>query len=188
VTPFITEVLWTELTGGESVVVAEWPAGAGLAADPAAEAEVAALQELVTEVRRFRSDQGLRPGQRVAARLRGIEGTPIAAHAAQVRSLARLDDAGDGFAPSASLVVGGVTVELDLSGAIDVAAERKRLEKDLAAARKEHEQAAAKLGNEQFVAKAPEAVVDKIRGRLSGAEADIARLEGQLAALRPRGA
>jgi valyl-tRNA synthetase len=193
VTPFITEVLWTELTGGESVVVAPWPAATGLAADPAAEAEVAALQELVTEVRRFRADQGLRPGQRVAARLGGIDGTPLAAHAAQVRSLARLDDAGEGFAPSASLVVGvgggetgnvaGVTVELDLSGAIDVAAERKRLEKDLAAARKEREQAQAKLGNEQFVAKAPEAVVDKIRGRLSGAEADVARLEGQLAAL-----
>jgi valyl-tRNA synthetase len=183
VTPFITETLWTELTRGESVVVAAWPAGAGLAADQSAEAEVAALQELVTEVRRFRADQGLRPGQRVAARLGGIDGTPLAAHAAQVRSLARLDDADDAFTPSASLVVGGVTVELDLSGAIDVAAERKRLEKDLAAARKEREQAHAKLGNEQFVAKAPEAVVDKIRGRLSGAEADIARLEGQLAAL-----
>jgi valyl-tRNA synthetase len=87
--------------------------------------------------------------------------------------------------PSASIVVGGVTVELDLSGAIDVAAERKRLEKDLAAARKERDQAQAKLGNEQFLAKAPEAVVDKIRGRLSGAESDVTRLEGQLAALPP---
>jgi valyl-tRNA synthetase len=183
VTPFITEALWTELTGGESVVVATWPVAAAAAADPAAEAEVAALQELVTEVRRFRADQGLRPGQRVAARLGGIGGTPLEAQEAQVRSLARLDDAGEGFAPSASLVVGAVTVELDLSGAIDVAAERKRLEKDLVAARKERDQAHAKLGNEQFLAKAPAAVVDKIRGRLSGAETDVARLEGQLAAL-----
>ena len=134
-------------------------------------------------MRRFRADQGLRPGQRVAARLGGLAGTPLAAQEQQVRSLARLEDAGPAFTPSASLVVGGVTVELDLSGAIDVAAERKRLEKDLTAARKEREQAHGKLGNEQFLAKAPEAVVDKIRGRLSGAEADIARLEGQLAAL-----
>jgi valyl-tRNA synthetase len=188
VTPFITEALWTELTGGESVVVAAWPAGDAARAyssDAAAEAEVGALQELVTEVRRFRADQGLRPGQRVAARLGGLAASPLAAQEAQVRSLARLEAAGEGFTPSASLLVGDVTVELDLSGAIDVAAERKRLEKDLAAARKEREQAQAKLGNEQFLAKAPEAVVDKIRGRLSGAEADVARLEGQLAALPP---
>src|SRR5690242_4518087 len=170
VTPFITEVLWTELTGGESVVVAAWPTGAGLTTDAAAEAEVGALQQLVTEVRRFRSDQGLRPGQRVAARLGGV-----VRHEEQVRSLARLEPPGEGFTPSASLVVGAVTVELDLSGAIDVAAERKRLSKDLEAARKELGQARAKLGNEQFLAKAPEAVVDKIRGRLTGAESDIAR-------------
>jgi valyl-tRNA synthetase len=173
---------------GPAVVVAAWPAqdaARTYSSDAAAEAEVGALQELVTEVRRFRADQGLRPGQRVAARLAGLAGSPLAAQEAQVRSLARLEAAGDGFTPSASLLVGDVTVELDLSGAIDVAAERKRLEKDLAAARKEREQAQAKLGNEQFLAKAPEAVVDKIRGRLSGADADIARLEGQLAALPP---
>jgi valyl-tRNA synthetase len=178
VTPFITEALWTALTGGESVVVASWPAADAGRADAAAEAEVGALQQLVTEVRRFRSDQGLRPGQRVAARLGGVVG-----HESQVRALARLEQPGEGFTPSASLVVGDVTVELDLSGAIDVAAERKRLTKDLEAARKELGQAEAKLGNEQFLSKAPEAVVEKIRTRRTGAAADIARLESQLAAL-----
>ena len=82
-----------------------------------------------------------------------------------------------------TVVVGETTVELDLSGAIDVAAERKRLQKDLAAAVKERDQASAKLGNEQFVGKAPEPVVAKIRARLTEAEADIARLESQLAGL-----
>jgi valyl-tRNA synthetase len=178
VTPFITEALWTALTGGESVVVAPWPAADAGRADAAAEGEVGALQQLVTEVRRFRSDQGLRPGQRVAARLGGV-----VSHESQVRALARLEQPGEGFTPSASLVAGDVTVELDLSGAIDVGAERKRLTKDLEAARKELGQAEAKLGNEQFLAKAPEAVVEKIRTRRSGAEADIARLESQLAAL-----
>ena len=74
-------------------------------------------------------------------------------------------------------------VELDLAGAVDVAAERKRLEKDLATAREEVGLAAAKRANEAFLAKAPEAVVGKIRDRLAGAEADAARIEGQLAAL-----
>ncbi|MCL2395735.1 MAG: valine--tRNA ligase, partial [Acidimicrobiaceae bacterium] len=58
--PFVTEELWTALTGGDSVVVARWPGElAPLEADPAAETEIAALMRLVTEVRRFRSDQGL---------------------------------------------------------------------------------------------------------------------------------
>jgi valyl-tRNA synthetase len=62
------------------------------------------------------------------------------------------------------------------------------LAKDLAAAQKEKAQAEAKLGNEAFTAKAPEAVVGKIRGRLATAEADIERLTAQLAALPGGGA
>ncbi len=76
-----------------------------------------------------------------------------------------------------------MTVELDLIGAIDVVAERKRLEKDLATARKEVDTARVKLGNEQFLAKAPADVVATIEGRLSAARADVERLAAQLAAL-----
>ena len=96
----------------------------------------------------------------------------------------RVPEPAETFSATARLTVGGVTVEIDTAGAIDVAAERKRLEKDLAAARKEAAQVAAKLGNEQFMAKAPAEVVAKVRARADQAEADIARLEGQLAALR----
>jgi valyl-tRNA synthetase len=182
--PFVTEALWTALTGEDTVVTAAWPTPEPERfADPAAEAAVLAVQAVVTEVRRFRSDQGLKPGQRVAARLTGIEGTPLADHEAAVRLLTRLTDPAPEFAATASLPIQGLVVELDLSGAIDVAAERKRLEKDLAAAHKEKAQAEGKLGNEAFTAKAPEAVVDKIRGRLAAADADLDRLTAQLAAL-----
>ena len=84
VLPFVTEELWTALTGGESVVIARWPGEvadgaaerlAPLPSDPAAEAEISALMRLVTEVRRFRSDQGLRPAQRVPAGWLGADGT-----------------------------------------------------------------------------------------------------------------
>jgi valyl-tRNA synthetase len=74
-------------------------------------------------------------------------------------------------------------VEIDVSGSIDLDAERRRTEKDLAAARNELAQAAAKLDNEQFLAKAPDAVVTRIRERRTAAEAEIARLETRLAAL-----
>ncbi|GAA4196513.1 valine--tRNA ligase [Microbispora amethystogenes] len=181
--PFVTEELWRALTGGESIVVAPWPAVSPELLDPAAEQEIVALQNLVTEVRRFRSDQGLKPGQRVAARL-SLPGTALAAHEGAVRVLLRLDEPSETFTPTARLTVGTVLVEIDTAGAIDVAAERKRLEKDLAVARKEQAQVTAKLGNEQFMAKAPEDVVAKVRRRAEQAAEDISRLEAQLTALQ----
>ncbi|WP_405086416.1 valine--tRNA ligase [Microbispora sp. NBC_01389] len=181
--PFVTEELWRALTGGESIVVAPWPAVSPESLDPAAEREIVALQNLVTEVRRFRSDQGLKPGQRVAARL-SLPGTALAAHEGAIRVLLRLDEPSETFTPTARLTVGTVLVEIDTAGAIDVAAERKRLEKDLAAARKEQAQVTGKLGNEQFMAKAPEDVVAKVRRRAEQAAEDISRLEAQLAALQ----
>ncbi|MET9252500.1 valine--tRNA ligase [Streptomyces sp. NPDC003717] len=178
VVPFVTEVLWTTLTGGSSVVVAPWPSDSGFR-DTAAEREIETVQSVVTEVRRFRHDQGLQPGQRVPARLT-VSGTALAPHEAAIRQLLRLQPEGDAFTATATLPVAGAEVALDLSGAIDVAAERKRLAKDLAAAEKEKSAAEAKLGNEAFLGKAPDQVVAKIRGRLSKAEEDITRLTAQL--------
>ena len=162
-------------------MVAAWPSFS--LSDPEAEAEISSVMRLVTEIRRFRSDQGLRPGQRVAARLAGIEGTVLAGHEISIRSLLRLDPPADGFTPSAAIEVEGITAELDVAGVIDVAAERRRMEKDLAAARAEADQAERKLANTDFTARAPEAVVSKMRQRLETAQADIARLEQRLAAI-----
>ncbi|MFE3177465.1 valine--tRNA ligase [Amycolatopsis sp. NPDC059090] len=183
--PFVTEKLWTALTGGESLVIAAWPKAVEGYADSVADARIADVQKLITEIRRFRADQGLKPGQKVAARLAG-EAFPEG-HSGAIRSLVRLTEPEDGFSVSASLEValagGVVTVELDTSGTIDVAAERKRLEKDLGAARKELAQTEGKLGNEAFIAKAPEQVIEKIKVRRETAVADIGRIEARLAAL-----
>jgi valyl-tRNA synthetase len=184
VIPFVTEELWIALTGGETVMTAAWPAVDQALIDDAAEEELAALQKVVTEVRRFRSDQGLKPSQRVTAALTGLGNVGIDAHEPLIRSLARLDAPGADFATTAALAVtGGITVDLDTRGAIDVAAERARLEKDRAAAEKEANQCRAKLGNEAFVGKAPEQVVAKIKDRLAAAEADLVRIAAALEAL-----
>jgi valyl-tRNA synthetase len=187
VVPFVTDELWTALTRDDSVMVAAWPVADRSRVDGAAEAEIETLQRVVTEVRRFRADQGLKPGQRVATRLVGLAAAGLAAHEPLVRSLVRLDAAGDGFRPTATVSVAGVEVQLDTRGSIDVAAERTRLEKDLAAARKEAAGCAAKLGNEAFLGKAPEPVVAKIRDRLATAEAEIGRLTEALSGLADRG-
>ena len=189
VTPFVTEALWTELTRGsdrpdttDSLMVAAWPEPATERLDPAAETEVAALQALVTEVRRFRADQGLAPGRRVPARLTGLRAS-LATHEAEVRALAGLDQPGEDFTASSTLTAGSVQVALDLRGAIDVPAERRRLERDLTAARRDLEASRAKLANEQFLAKAPEHVVAAIRDRADRGAADVARIEMSLAGL-----
>ena len=186
--PFVTDELWTALTGRESVVVAPWPAApAGAGVDERAAARIAGLQRLVTEIRRFRSDQGLNPKQRVAARLSNLDACELSGHEAAVRSLVRLDEPAVDFAPTVSfeigLPTGTVTVELDTSEAIDVVAERARLDKDLAVARKELSGTEAKLGNPKFTERAPADVVDKIKARQTAAAAEIERIEARLAAL-----
>jgi valyl-tRNA synthetase len=179
VMPFITDELWTALTGQDSVMVADWPVFSR--ADPAAEAELDSLMRLVTEIRRFRSDQGLRPGQRVPARMAGLGA--LAGHEGAIRSLLRLTSPDDGFSASASLVAEGATIEIDLAGTVDVAAERRRLTKDLGAARKEAQQVSAKLANEGFMSKAPADVIAAARQRLEVARADIDRLQQRLDSL-----
>jgi valyl-tRNA synthetase len=184
VIPFVTEEVWAVLTGAETLVTAAWPVADQARIDDGAEDELAALQKVVTEVRRFRSDQGLRPSQRVSAALTGLGNVGIDVHEPLIRSLARLDAPGADFSATATLAVtGGITVDLDTRGTIDVAAERARLDKDRAAAEKEAAQCRAKLDNDAFVGKAPEQVVAKIKDRLATAEADLARIAAALTAL-----
>jgi valyl-tRNA synthetase len=183
IVPFVTETLWTTLTGQESVVIAPWPQVRADLHDPDAEAQIAAVQNLVTEIRRFRSDQGVPPSKKVAAVI-STDGSVagLAEYTGQVAALTRLT-LEDAVSAGATLSVPGARVELDLSGAIDVEAERARLTKDLAAARAEIEAATTKLANSDFLAKAPEQVVAKIRARLATGEADVARITAALEAL-----
>ncbi|BBY53069.1 valine--tRNA ligase [Mycolicibacillus koreensis] len=190
--PFVTETLWQALTrpgGGdaESLVIAAWPQPSGAELDPVAAQRITDVQKLVTEVRRFRSDQGLADRQKVPARLAGVDDAQLSDQLAVVRSLAWLTEPGDGFTPSASVEVrlarGTVMVEVDTSGTVDVAAERRRLSKDLAAAEKELATTTAKLQNPAFVDKAPAAVVTKIRDRQQLAREETERISARLAGL-----
>ena len=186
VMPFVTEVLWRSLTGAESLVIADWPKASGIAPDDVAAQRISDLQKLVTEVRRFRSDQGLADRQRVPARVGGIAAAGLSEQLDAVGALTWLTDPGPDFHPTAQVEVrlsgGTVGVELDTSGTVDLEAERRRLEKDLAAAQKELAATSAKLGNEAFLAKAPADVVDKIRARQQLAREETDRITARLAA------
>ena len=152
--------------GRRSPAASRWSSPTGrptaASATPAAEREIGTLQQVITEVRRFRADQGLQPGQRVPAGST-LAGTALAAHEAAIRQLLRLQPAGEGFHGHGLAAGRRRQVALDLSGAIDVAAERKRLDQGPGGGREGEGPGDAKLGNEAFLAKAPDHVVDKIR-------------------------
>jgi valyl-tRNA synthetase len=76
-----------------------------------------------------------------------------------------------------------VVVEVDTSGTVDVEAERRRLEKDLAAAQKELAGTSSKLDNKAFLSKAPADVVDKIRARRQLAQEEVERITNRLTSL-----
>ncbi|RAV34657.1 valine--tRNA ligase [Corynebacterium heidelbergense] len=191
--PFVTEVLWRALVDGvpnypESLTIATWPTAdmtnGGVEADATAARRLKDVDQLVTQIRRFRSDQGVKPSQKVPARM-DFAAADLAELEAAVRSLVRLETPGADFAATASIEVrlsqATITVELDTSGTVDLAAERKRLEKDLAGAQKELDNAAKKLNNQGFLAKAPEKVVEGIRSRQAVAREEHERISARLA-------
>ncbi|MDQ1722654.1 MAG: valyl-tRNA synthetase, partial [Pseudonocardiales bacterium] len=178
-TPFVTEALWTALTGGESIVIADWPQFQEFRLDKAAEDDIVQLQARVMLIRQFLSAQGVKPAQRVPARFSGLGG-----YEQQIRKLLRLADPAEGFSATATLGLSdGAAVELDLSTAVDVAAERARLERDRAAASKELEQTGKKLANDAFLTKAKPEVIDSVRARNEAAAADLRRVDEALTRL-----
>jgi valyl-tRNA synthetase len=180
VMPFITEELWTTLTGGETLVTNTWPKADASHLDTKSANLVGELQKVITEVRRFRNDQGVKPSQKIPGRF--IAPSDVAEYSSAMAFLLKLELTD--FAPSASVEIGSIKVELDLSGTVDVVAERARLEKDLLTAQKDMKTAEVKLGNEGFMAKAPANVVAEIKERMAVTSADIERITAQLAALK----
>jgi len=174
--PFISEELWCSFTGGETLVTAAWPKSDISNREEQSKVVVGQLQDLVTEIRRFRNDQGIKTSAKVNANFIGLNSNEAA-----LRQICRLEPMTG--VPSAKIEVGKVIVEFDLTGTIDVVAERARLTKDLATAEKDRTTAKVKLDNEGFMAKAPMEVVQEIRTRLAQTTADIESITAQLAAL-----
>jgi valyl-tRNA synthetase len=179
VMPFITEELWCNLTGNNSLVVTSWPKANASHSSSAALKAVMQIQEIITEIRRFRNDQGIKTSAKIIAKYSGLG--DLAKYEDAIRFIVRTERSDGPY--SARVEVGSAVIEFDLTGAIDVKAERMRLTKDLATARKDLATAKVKLENEGFMAKAPLAVVTEIRERLEVTSADILRIEAALVAL-----
>ena len=184
--PFITEELWA-IKGleGEAregmLALARWPRLTELE-DAEAEAEVGWIVELISEVRSLRAEMNLPAGAEIALVVVGADKSAQARAAHwedTLKRLARLT--GVSFADaapksSAQLLVRGVLVALPLEGVIDLAAEAKRLDKEIEKLEGEAKKLEAKLANPGFLAKAEEEVIDEHRERLEAARARIEKL------------
>ncbi len=190
VMPFVTEELWHSMGFGEegSLIRAEWPTAVTVAAPEAARAELDWVVALITEVRGVRAEMQVPPSVKTPILLKDAAAESLSRGAAWFEAIGRLARASElraltGDVPKgvAQAVVGEATVVLPLADVIDLAAERARLAKERARAEGEAKKIAGKLGNADFVARAPEEVVEENRERLAAAEAEMARLDAALA-------
>ncbi len=185
--PFITEELWTGLgdRADYPLITAKWPAPAA-AHDAEASADIDWLIKLVSELRTAKAELGLPPGARLTAHFPASLKGRTDKLAAQLDRLARLEAISFDPAPSgasAQLVVEGETITVPLEGVIDIAAERDRLTKALAAAAKERDGLAGRLNNPSFVERAKPEAVEKARADHAAKDAEADRLTAALARL-----
>jgi valyl-tRNA synthetase len=208
--PFITEELWQKVAPlahrygergvqrleGEalaaavaerrhSIVVQRFPVAEPGKIDPASEAVVAELKSMVDACRALRGEMGTSPAQKLPLVVAGPRDR-AAAHAPYLQVLAKLAgvecvDALPADAVAPVQIVGDFRLMLKVE--IDVAAERERLDKEIARVDGEIRKAHGKLGNASFVERAPAAVVAQERERLAGFESTVARLREQRAKL-----
>ena len=190
--PFVTEELWRALTGepggDRSLMVADWPTAKAVR-DEDVEAAFAVIQDLVTEVRKFRSQNDVAPSKRFDIAVQTGQRDLIAPHLPLVESLAGLSAVAFVDAPvetpgTSRIVFGTGEAFVDLTGLIDVEAELARLDKEIDKARTDLQRVEGKLGNASFVDKAPEAVVQKERDRRAELTRVIDELSEQATQLR----
>ncbi|MEL7276372.1 MAG: valine--tRNA ligase [Pseudomonadota bacterium] len=181
--PFITEELWGSIADRPKMLVhGDWPMFGTEIADPAADAEMGWVIGLIEQIRSVRAEMNVSPKAKTGLVMVAADGsarTRLETNWALISRLARVESVEWAEAePSGAvaLPLPGATACLPLAGLVDVAGEGKRLEKALGKLGKEINGLSAKLGNEKFLAKAPEDVVAEQRERLAEAEAEALRL------------
>ena len=178
VMPFITEQMWCTLTQGESLMIADWPKSDLSSQDFSSVKLVEQMQAIITEVRRFRNDQGIKSTAKVVAKFTGLSKVGLDKYEGAIRHVVKCESGAGNF--TAKTQIGDVVIEFDLTGAVDLVAERARLTKDLQTAQKDRDTAKVKLENDGFMAKAPMEVVTEIRERLAQTSSDIERITALL--------
>jgi valyl-tRNA synthetase len=186
--PFITEELWTQFGGEDDgmLIVESWPELDDTLDDAASRAEMDWVIALITGVRSVRSEMNVPPAARMPLLLTGANETSaewLVRNNAIIQRLARLGtvETGEVIPDGAvQLVQGEATAVLPIADVIDIAQEKARLQTAIAKSEGEIGKLEKKLGNAQFLAKAPEAVIEEQRERLTTTQATCAKLADAL--------
>ncbi|WP_297695550.1 valine--tRNA ligase [Phenylobacterium sp.] len=196
VMPFLTEELWGQTADlgvprahRGFLMTAPWPQLPDSLVDPAADAEIGLIVEAISEGRSVRQELNVPPAARppllvleaTSGQRRVLEAAaPLIGQLLRVSAVRIVGAAPEGAIP---YVVEGATFALPVAEFIDLSAERARLAKEVAGHSGEIEKLAKKLANPDFVARAPEEVVEENRERLAEAEAAKAKLQAALSRL-----
>jgi valyl-tRNA synthetase len=178
--PFITEEIWRRIApaagvAGETIMLAPWPRATDHPADAAASADVDWMKGVILGLRQIRGEMDISPAKRLAPLVQGALPTDaerFSRHAALLGRLAGIEPAQllaatDAAPPSASAVVGNLTLLVPMLGLIDPAVELARLQKKQEKNQQEITRATAKLSNPNFVSNAPPEVVATERERIA---------------------
>ena len=180
VIPFITEEIWQAVApmlglAEGSLMQRPWPKAGEIVADDAATAEIEWFKNVLSGIRKIRSEMNISPGKTIPLLLADGDASDrarVAKFAAQISFLARVESpqwikSGADEPAAAAAVVGSLRVMIPLAGLIDLGAEKTRLAKEIARIEVEIKKCEGKLGNANFVANAPAEVVTQERQRIT---------------------
>jgi valyl-tRNA synthetase len=190
--PFITEELWQKTAplaniSGASIMRQPYPQADDGKKDAEAEAEIAWIKDVILGVRRIRAEMDIAPGKPLPvffSQGSARDAERLAQHRALITTLARLHsliwlNAEASEPESAMTLVGELRILIPLAGLIDKEAECKRLDKEIDKIRKDLEKISGKLGNPQFIAKAPAEIVAKEKAKIAEMQSALAELDKQ---------
>src|SRR5262249_25944463 len=189
--PFITEELWAR-TGeyghkrSGMLITETWPKLSEKLIDPAAETEINWMIDLIAETRSTRSQLNVPAGTKIPLLLIGADQAGEARlerYQDLIDRMARLEystSATDAPKGSVTFVLAGATVALPLEGVVDLPAETARLTKEIAKLEAEVKKMDQRLGNADYVARAPEEIVEELRERREEEAASAEKLKAAL--------
>ncbi|AOE50282.1 valine--tRNA ligase [Kangiella sediminilitoris] len=198
--PFITEEIWqkvaplagTDSAERPSIMLQDFPQVDESLIDNNAEADIEWLKKVIVGVRNIRGEMNIAPGKPLDVMFRnGSESDKdrLEANKTFLSKLAKLDsiqwlEAGESAPMSATALAGDMEILIPMAGLIDVEQELARLDKEAEKLEKDLQRISGKLNNPNFTDKAPEAVVEKERGKLAEVESTIKKIEEQRAQLK----
>ena len=188
-TPFVTEAIWENVPERPApLIVASWPTPG--TRDPEAESVMEVVTGVIRAIRNARAEFRVEPARRIEAIVvAGDRAALLSRERALVATLARVEplQVVEALAEppkhALHLIVAGVEVYLPLAGMVDLEAEKARAHDELRGLTQQIGRLRARLSQGDFLTKAPPAVVEKERARLSEMEERLAKLEERLAAL-----